>query len=43
LNEAKLVSTIGKETRPMTEDEIKLLFKSPAGFLGPLGIEWAKI
>ena len=42
LNEAKLASSIGKETRPMTEDEIKLLFKSPAGFLGPLGIDWAK-
>jgi prolyl-tRNA synthetase len=42
LNETKLTSTIGKETRPMTEDEIKQLFKSPPGFLGPLGIEWAK-
>jgi prolyl-tRNA synthetase len=26
----------------MEEEEIKKLFKSPAGFLGPLGIEWAK-
>jgi len=42
MNEAKLISTIGKETRPMTEEEIQQLFKSPAGFLGPLGIEWAK-
>jgi prolyl-tRNA synthetase len=42
LNESKLTSTVGKETRPMTEDEIKVLFKSPAGFLGPLGVEWAK-
>jgi len=42
LNEAKLISTVGKQTRPMTEDEIKQLFKSPAGFLGPLGIDWAK-
>ena len=42
MNEAKLTSTIGKETRPMTEEEIQQLFKSPAGFLGPLGIEWAK-
>src|SRR5207253_6293938 len=32
----------GKETRPMQEDEIRQLFGSPAGFLGPLGIEWAK-
>jgi len=42
MSEAKLISTIGKETRPMTEEEIRQLFKSPAGFLGPLGIEWAK-
>ena len=28
--------------RPMDEAEIKALFKSPAGYLGPLGIEWAK-
>jgi prolyl-tRNA synthetase len=42
MNETKLASTIGKETRPMTEEEILQLFKSPAGFLGPLGIEWAK-
>src|SRR6266496_2949600 len=42
LNEAKLISTVGKQTRPMTEDEIKQLFKSPAGFLGPLGFDWAK-
>jgi prolyl-tRNA synthetase len=26
----------------MEEAEIKALFKSPAGYLGPLGIEWAK-
>jgi len=25
----------------MQEDEIKQLFRSPAGFLGPIGIEWA--
>ena len=43
MNEAKLVSAVGgKETRPMEESEIKELFRSPAGFLGPLGIEWAK-
>src|SRR6266436_3792852 len=43
LNEAKLSTALaGKETRPMQEDEILQLFKSPAGFLGPLGIEWAK-
>ena len=42
MNEAKLGSAIGgKETRPMTDEEIQALFKSPAGYLGPLGIEWA--
>src|SRR4029077_16957155 len=42
LNEAKLNGTVGAATRPMEEGEIKALFKSPAGYLGPLGIEWAK-
>ena len=43
LNEAKLSTALaGKETRPMQEEEILTLFGSPAGFLGPLGIEWAK-
>ncbi len=42
LNEAKLNGAIGVATRPMEEGEIKALFKSPAGYLGPLGIEWAK-
>ncbi|MGA9507894.1 MAG: proline--tRNA ligase [Candidatus Sulfotelmatobacter sp.] len=42
LNEAKLNATVGIATRPMEESEIKALFKSPAGYLGPLGIEWAK-
>jgi prolyl-tRNA synthetase len=42
LNEAKLASAVaGKQTRPMQEDEIQQLFHSPAGFLGPIGIEWA--
>ncbi len=42
LNEAKFASAVGgKQTRPMQEDEIKELFRSPAGFLGPIGIEWA--
>jgi prolyl-tRNA synthetase len=42
LNEAKFAAAVaGKETRPMQEDEIKQLFRSPAGFLGPIGIEWA--
>jgi prolyl-tRNA synthetase len=43
LNEAKLSSAVdGKETRPMQAEEIEQLFQSPAGFLGPIGIEWAR-
>ena len=43
MNEAKLSSAVGgRETRPMQEEEIVALFNSPAGFLGPLGIHWAK-
>jgi prolyl-tRNA synthetase len=42
LNEAKLNGAAGVATRPMDENEIKALFKSPAGYLGPIGIEWAK-
>ncbi|OLB19978.1 MAG: proline--tRNA ligase [Acidobacteriales bacterium 13_2_20CM_55_8] len=43
LNEAKLSSAVGgKETRPMQAEEIERLFWSPAGFLGPIGIEWAR-
>jgi len=43
LNEAKFAAAVGgKQTRPMQEDEIKQLFRSPAGFLGPIGIDWAK-
>ncbi len=42
LNEAKLNGSAGTATRPMDEAEIKALFKSPAGYLGPTGIVWAK-
>ena len=43
MNEAKLASAVaGRETRPMQEEEIKQLFHSPAGFLGPIGIDWAR-
>jgi prolyl-tRNA synthetase len=43
MNEAKLSTALaGRETRPMQEDEIVALFHSRAGFLGPIGIEWAK-
>ncbi|MBV9183070.1 MAG: proline--tRNA ligase, partial [Acidobacteria bacterium] len=42
LNEAKLSSALGgKQARPMQDDEIQELFRSPAGFLGPLTIRWA--
>ena len=43
MNEAKLSSAVGgRETRPMTEEEIQALFRSPAGFLGPVGLDPAK-
>src|SRR5229473_2127184 len=43
MNEAKLsMAVAGKEARPMQEEEIRDLFHSPAGYLGPLGIDWAK-
>ena len=43
LNEAKLASAIkGREVRPMHEEEIQQLFSSPAGYLGPLHVNWAK-
>jgi prolyl-tRNA synthetase len=43
MNEAKLAAAVGgKQIRPMEEQEIRNLFGSPAGFLGPLGIDWAR-
>jgi prolyl-tRNA synthetase len=43
MNEAKLsMAVAGKEARPMQEEEIRELFHSPAGYLGPLGIDWAR-
>jgi prolyl-tRNA synthetase len=43
MHDAKLAAALGgKAARPMTEEEIKNLFNSPAGFLGPIGIAWAK-
>jgi prolyl-tRNA synthetase len=42
LNEAKLSAVLaGKQTRPMQDEEIRQVFGSPAGFLGPLGVDWA--
>jgi prolyl-tRNA synthetase len=42
LNEAKLNATLQTLPRPMDEAEIKDLFHSPAGYLGPTGIDWAR-
>jgi prolyl-tRNA synthetase len=43
MNEVKLSTALGgKQTHPMQEEEIRQLFNSPAGFLGPVGIAWAK-
>jgi len=43
MNDAKLSTAVGgKDARPMQEEEIRELFHSPAGYLGPLGIDWAK-
>ena len=42
LNEAKFNGNVATPTRPMEEAEIRELFKSPAGYLGPVGIEWAR-
>ena len=43
MNEAKLSTAVaGKETRPMQEEEIRELFHAPAGYLGPLGTDWAR-
>ena len=41
LNEAKLGGISGGELRPMTPEEIVEVFKAPAGYLGPLGLEAA--
>ncbi len=39
LNEAKLSTALGgKEFRPMHDDEIRQVFNSPAGYLGPVKI-----
>jgi len=39
LNEAKLLALIGaREVRPMHAEEVEAAFKSPAGYLGPVGV-----
>lgn len=39
LNEAKLISITGGQLRPMVAEEIEAVFKAPAGYLGPIGLE----
>ncbi len=41
VNEAKLAAVAGGELRPMVPEEIEAVFKAPAGYLGPIGIEAA--
>jgi len=44
LNEAKLSSALGgREFRPMAEEEIVNFFHSPAGYLGPVGLERVRV
>ena len=41
LNEAKLLIIAGGAVRPMTPEELESTFKTPAGYLGPIGLEAA--
>jgi len=41
LNEAKLRTVALGEPRPMTPEEIAEVFRAPAGYLGPIGLEAA--
>jgi prolyl-tRNA synthetase len=41
LNETKLSAVALGELRPMTPEEIAEVFKAPAGYLGPIGLEAA--
>jgi prolyl-tRNA synthetase len=41
LNETKLSAIALGEVRPMTAEEIAEVFKAPAGYLGPIGLEAA--
>ncbi|HEV3510867.1 MAG TPA: proline--tRNA ligase [Candidatus Sulfotelmatobacter sp.] len=42
LNDAKINAAVGTAPRAMEEPEIRALFHSPAGYLGPMGIDWAR-
>jgi prolyl-tRNA synthetase len=41
LNETKLAAIAGGELRPMVAEEIEAVFKAPAGYLGPIGLQAA--
>jgi prolyl-tRNA synthetase len=41
LNEAKLIAITGGALRPMTPEELLATFNTPAGYLGPIGLEAA--
>ena len=41
INETKLAGVAGGELRPMLPEEIAFIFKAPAGYLGPSGLEAA--
>src|SRR3984885_5146396 len=41
LNEAKLLVLAGGLVRPMTAEKLESIFKTPAGYLGPIGLEAA--
>jgi len=41
VNESKLAALVGGELRPMVPEEIEAIFKTPAGYLGPIGLEAA--
>jgi prolyl-tRNA synthetase len=44
MHEAKLVSAVeGREFRPMHDEEIVRYFGSPAGYLGPLGLNLVRV
>ncbi len=46
LNDAKLAAVLGQygwtNSAPAEQSDIQRVFRAPAGYLGPVGIEWAK-
>ena len=39
LNEVKLQNALGEPSRPATEDEVRDLFSTPPGYIGPVGAQ----